>query len=237
MDVLRHDPRMIQRDLILRAFSMAWPKMLFRTTLEDEKVVLAIRFAHWKGNTSLVFYFLNDEIESVFRTELPDVIDTTKKFIHEKTTVRERLTLVTEFVREADQFVSFYGIAHEICQRLRVKYEPHGYEFGCFFRLDVEECIYMIVIHLPNIGNCSFDITREGALLFTMEPIISKKIFGIHDKKEDSSKWRNLKKKYVNSAGYMNILYTMVGLLEQVGEEGYYQIIDRALEHSLQFRE
>jgi hypothetical protein len=70
-----------------------------------------------------------------------------------------------------------------------------------------------------------------------MEPIISKKIFGIHDKKEDSSKWRHLKKKYMNSTGYMNIIYTMVGLLEQVGEEGYYQIMDRALEHSLQFRE
>lgn len=222
------DSRILVRDVVVRRIITTWFDILYKFETKEDEISLSVKFPHWK-NSSIRFIFTFEGIDSVLDTDLPNLTQATKLLCENSILLKDKLELILHYIQEADHFITKYGIICDYQTRLRERFTEHGYKVYINFNMDYPEPVYLLYIAIPEIGVCSFDIASDLRVLFSIESGMSRKMFGIYDKKEEAHHWRKVPHPKIR-----DLCYTVLGNIQE-GVDVIYTRIENALLHSLNY--
>ena len=216
-------PYYILREVVGRTLVSQFHGIHYRKMVSDEgELSLKIWFNHWYM-TSIIFTF-HEAIDAHFETGLPDLFDLNKELCSVEMNLKDRLKLIRTYICACNELIEKYGLLCIYASRLEKKFQGSGITFKATYDITGIVATYILYIDIPKIGICSFDMANKF-MLFSMEPHIPRRIFGIHIRPEEISLWRK-----VQNSTIENLYYTIIGDFENDTKEDIYQIMEKAMD-------
>lgn len=218
-----HHPYYVLREVVGRTLVSTFYGIHYtKFKSEEGELSLRICFNHWYL-TNIIFTF-NERIDAYFETGLPDLLDLNKELCPSSMSLKDKLKLITTYVCACNELIEKYGLLCKYASQLEDKFKGSGIIFTPVYDLSSIIATYILYVKIPKIGICSFDIANKF-MLFSMEPHIPRRVFGIHVKPEEMSLWRRVQNSQVE-----NLHYTIIGNFEIDSKGHIYGIIENAIE-------